>query len=118
MTIERRQYSRYQVKCGASIVCDLGQLPVTLTDISVEGVRLEMPKAPTPGTGATITLDLDKAVVLRGVILWAIETGTAGIPYFQVGIETDSIQLDGDLATGLGQRTHVLQEILLSLKAE
>ncbi|MFH1984076.1 MAG: PilZ domain-containing protein [Pseudomonadota bacterium] len=118
MTEDRRQYSRYQINCGANIVCDVGRLPGTLTEISVEGLRFEMPKAPTPGTGATITLELDKAIVIRGVIQWAIEAGTAGLHYFQIGVEIDSLQLDGAVATGLGQRTHVVQEILLSLKAD
>ena len=118
MTTDRRQYSRYQIKCGANIVCDVGHLPGTLTDISVQGVRFEMPKAPTPGTGATITLELDKPIVIRGVIQWAIEAGTSGLHYFLIGVEIESLQMDGAVATGLGQRTHVVQEILLMLKEE
>lgn len=118
MTAERRQFSRYQIKCGATIICDVGQLPVTLTEISVEGVRAEMQKAPAIGTGTTITLELEKKVIIRGVVLWAIEAGTAGIHFFQVGIETDSIQMEDEIATGLGQRTHIVQEILSFLKAD
>lgn len=116
MTAERRQFSRYQIKCDATIICDVGQLPVKLTEISVEGVRAEMSKAPAIGTGATITMVLEKEVIIRGVVLWAIEAGTAGLHYFQVGIETDSIQMGEDIATGLGQRTHVIQEVLSFLK--
>ena len=117
MVEERRQYSRYQIKCGATIVCDVGHVPATVTEISVEGIRMEMPKAPTPGTGATITLDLETEIIIRGVIQWTVEAGTAGLHFFQIGLEMDSIQMDGEVATGLGRRTHVVQEILLSLKA-
>lgn len=118
MSDERRQYSRYPITCGATIICDVGQLPITVTEISVEGLRFEMPKAPTPGTGATITMEYDKKVTIRGVILWAIEAGTAGLHYFQVGLEVDSLDMDGSVATGLGQRTHVVQEIVLHFNSQ
>ncbi len=118
MTAERRQFSRYPINCGATIICDVGQLPVTVTEISVAGLRAEMSKAPAIGTGATITLELENKVIIRGVVLWAIEAGTAGIHYFRVGIETDSIQMGEDIATGLGQRTHVVQEVLSFLEVD
>jgi hypothetical protein len=116
MATERRHYSRYKIRCEAEVICDAGRIDGTVIEISVEGARLKMPKAPTPGTGITVNMNLNAPVMLRGTILWTLEYMPKGIPVFQVGFDTDHLTVDGKEAMGFGERTHFIQEIVMDLK--
>ena len=118
MPTERRQYDRYQIRCDAEVICDAGRIEGTVVEISVEGARIKTAKAPTPGTGITVNMDLNEPVMLRGTILWTLEYVPKGIPTFQVGFDTDHLFVGGREAMGFGERTHFIQEIVMELKRE
>ena len=78
--IDRRSMPRVEIRCGAFLKCGEDFLPVTLRNVSANGLQLEGDNL--PASGSYVTVFIEGLNVPAGEIVWA-KDGVAGIELFE-----------------------------------
>ena len=109
---ERRKQPRHDLQIEAKVATPYESIPVTLTNISIDGVQLRSPKAISSGNKVVVSLDLDKETLLSGEVSWILETYESGRIVYQIGVEIEAIVLPEIKAIALHNKAEMVSEIL------
>jgi len=115
-SMDRRIYTRYQVRIEALVTTQKCSYSAEITEISLVGARMNSLQAINPGTKVTIRIELRERIVFHGKVIWALGTFNNYLQNYIIGIETDSMEFADIKAIGLTERAELLQEILLGIK--
>ncbi len=116
--IDRRMFTRYEVRMGAYVMTSKYSFGAEMIDISLVGVRLRALQAVNPGTRLSVRMDLPEKIIFHGKVVWVLGTITQELHHYVIGIETDAMEISNTKARGLSERTELLQEILYSIKEQ
>ena len=111
---ERREYPRYavniqvEVRTGSEIINGL------MVDISIEGLRISIPKLIKPSTEIAVSFSAEKKVNILSRAVWTLEKNTAGLPSYLVGLKIHSVLVNNHDVQGMAERTDFLQNLLNS----
>jgi len=114
--MERRRYSRYETKIGATIVTTDTKIEVCMTDISEGGIGVISEKVIEPGAKVLITLELKDKYIIQGIVVWSSYIYDKGENYYKMGIETESIILSDIKAIGFPGRSELVTKIFSEIK--
>lgn len=109
---ERRRRHRHKVSLHATIITPTVTVPVYVTDISIDGLRVESLDPILPETVIAVSLSLKEETLLTGQVLWALEGERMGNRYYQIGIEIQGVILKDREAIGFPPKETLVQEIL------
>ncbi|MFH0729887.1 MAG: PilZ domain-containing protein [Pseudomonadota bacterium] len=109
---ERRRRRRHKVSLHASIITPSVTVPVYVTDISIDGLRVESSDPILPETVIAVSLSLKEETLLTGQVLWSLEGQRMGHRYYQIGIEIQGVILKDSQAIGFPPRETLVQEII------
>ena len=113
---EKRKFPRHQVRSPAQLEMFDGSLPVSVMELSVEGLRLHSAVSISPETHVAIRINVGREIVFHGQVVWATNELTADGHIYQMGIQTDVILDRGDEIFGITEREILIQEILILIK--
>ena len=106
----------YRIRMHAEAMTSKYTMPTVVTEISAECINIQSASVIPPKTRVVISLRLDKKIVLRGNVVWVLDTQSEeGEQYYQAGIKTDVILHPDIKAIGLAERSKLLQEILYQI---
>ena len=109
---ERREHPRYavniqiEVRTGNEIISGL------MVDISIEGLRISIPKLIKPSTDVAVSFSAKEEVNILSRAVWTLEKSTAGLPSYLVGLKINSILVNNHDLQGMAERTDFLQNLL------
>jgi hypothetical protein len=109
---DRRRQRRHKIGIHATIITPTVTIPVYVTDISIDGLRVESSDPILPETVIAVSLSLKEETLLTGHVLWSLEGERMGHRYFQIGIEIQGIILKSREAIGFPPKEALVQEIL------
>jgi hypothetical protein len=109
---DRRRRRRYKVGIHATIITPTATIPVYVTDISIDGLRVESSDPILPETTIAVSLSLKEETLLTGHVLWSLEGERMGHRYYQIGIELQGVILKDQEAIGFPPKEALVQEIL------
>jgi len=106
----------YKIRMNAEAMTSKYTMPAMVTEISAECVNIQSASVIPPKTQVVISLMLDKEIVLRGDVVWVLDTQSEeGEQYYQAGIKTKVIIHPDVKAIGLAEKSKLLQEILYQI---
>ena len=109
-------YPSYKIWMNAEAKTSKSTMPTMVTEISAESINIQSARAIPPKTRVVISLQLDKEIVLRGNVVWVLDTQSEeGEQSYQAGIKTDVIFHPDLKAIGLAEKSKLLQEILYQI---
>ena len=109
-------YPSYKIRMNADAMTSKYSMPTVVTEISAECINIQSASVIPPKTQVVISLKLDKEIVLRGNVVWVLDTQSEeGEQYYQTGIKTDVIHHPDIRAIGLAEKSRLLQEILYQI---
>jgi len=115
---EKRKFPRHRVYTQAQLEMFDGSLPVSVMELSVEGVRLHSASSVSPETHVAIRVNVGREIVFHGQVVWVINVLTAKGHLYKMGIQTDVILDRGDEIFGITEREILIQEIVVLTKRE
>ena len=113
---EQRKYPRHPIYMPADAETFKLSIPVTVTEISVTGLRLHSSKVISPETYIAVLINLGRQIIFHGQIMWVIDELKPNGHSYQSGIETDAIIDYGKEITEIVQREELVQEIIVLTK--
>jgi len=116
--LDRRSFTRYQVRIGAEVILPACALSAEIIEISLIGVRIHAFQAINPGTKVTVRIKLQETILFQGNVVWVLEDPDPCGRHYIIGIETDVMECAGIKAYGLAERTELLLEILYNIKEQ
>ncbi len=115
---EKRKFPRHRVYTQAQLEMFDRSLPVSVMELSVEGVRLHATRSVSPETHVAIRVNVGREIVFHGQVVWAMNALTANGHIYKMGIQTDVILDKGDEIFGVTEREILIQEIVILTKRE
>jgi hypothetical protein len=109
---DRRRRCRRKIGIHATIITPSVTIPVYVTDISIDGLRVESSEPILPETLIAVSLSLKEETLLTGQALWSLEGERMGHRYYQVGIEIQGIILKDQDAIGFPLNETLVQEMI------
>jgi hypothetical protein len=113
---DRRQAPRYRLHINAEIHTSTFYINGTILDISVEGIRVETFLTIEPGTLAAVHFKIEKEIVFKGQVLWALGLRKRGHDLYHIGIKVDNMAVAGIKVLGFDIKNDLIQEILTALE--
>jgi hypothetical protein len=111
---ERREHPRYAVNIQIEVRTGNETVSGLMVDISIEGLRISIPKLIKPSTDLTVSFVAAGDVNILSRSIWALEKSTAGLPSYLVGLKIYSVLVDNRDLQGMAERTDFLQNLLNS----
>mgnify|MGYP001811720227 FL=1 len=115
---EKRKFPRHRVYTPAKLEMFDGSLPVSVMELSVEGVRIHATSSISPETHVAIRIDVGREIVFHGQVVWVMNALTAKGHIYKMGIQTDVILDKGDEIFGITEKEILIQEIVILTKRE
>jgi len=109
---ERREHPRYAVNLAVEICIDSEVITGLLVDISIEGMRISLPRVVKPSTDMVVTFSVEEEVRIFSQAVWTLEKNSAGLPSYLVGLRIQSILFNGHEMQGMAERTAFLDKLL------
>jgi len=83
-----------------------------LVDISIEGLRISLPKLIKPSTDMLVTFSAEDEVHILSHAVWTLEQNLAGLPSYLVGLKIHSVRVNNHDVLGQAERTAFLDRLL------
>lgn len=115
---EKRKFPRHRIYTPAQLEMFDGSLPVSVMELSVEGVRIHSSSSVSPETHVAIRINVGREIVFHGQIIWVMNILAANDHVYKMGIQTDVILDKGDEIFGITEREILIQEIVVLTKRE
>ena len=115
---DKRKFPRYRIYTPAQLEMFDRSLPVSVMELSVEGVRIHSTISVSPETHVAIRVNVGREIVFHGQIVWVMNVLTAEGPLYKMGIQTDVILDKSDEIFGITEREILIQEIVIPTKRE
>ena len=107
-----RKHTRHKILVPAEADTSENTAPVSVVEISVEGMRLQSQKFFSPGTLMSVSIKLGRSIVFSGWVIWALDKYLPEGHVYHTGIQTESVT-DSDIGIlGINQREALVQEII------
>ena len=115
---EKRKFPRHRIYTPAQLEMFDSSLPVSVMELSVEGVRLHSASSVSPETHVAIRINVGREIVFHGQVVWVMNVLTAKGHIYKMGIQTDVILDKGDEIFGITEKEILIQEIVILTKRE
>ncbi len=115
---EKRRFPRHKVFTPAQLEMFDGSLPVTVVEMSVEGLRLQAASSIPPETHIAIRIDVGREIVFHGQVVWAMNMMTVEGHIYHMGVQLDAILDRGDELIGIAEREILIQDLIILVKNE
>jgi len=109
---ERREHPRYAVNIPIDVQVGSEVVNGLMVDISIEGLRISIPKLIKPSTDIAVTFSTREKVIILSRTVWTLEKNTAGLPAYLIGLKIYTIQAGSRDVQGMAERTAFLQDLL------
>ena len=109
---ERREHPRYAVNIDADIWVGSDKLHGRLVDISVDGLRISVPKAIKPSSDLMVAFTLRAEIKIWSRAVWTLEQSSTGLPVYLVGLKIYSVQANNKDIEGMARRTALFDKLL------
>jgi len=114
---EKRKYPRHKVYTPAQLEMFDGSLPVSVVEMSVEGLRIHTATSVSPETHIAIRINVGREIVFHGQVVWVTHALTPKGHTYQTGIHVDAILDRGDEIIDVAEREILIQEIIILIKS-
>ena len=108
---ERRGYLRHAVNIQVEIKAGSETASGMMVAISVEGLRISIPKLIKPSTDVVVSFAAGEEVIILASVVWALEESTAGLPSYLAGLKIYSVLVNNKDVQGMAERTAFLQNL-------
>jgi hypothetical protein len=109
---ERRKHPRHELRVKAKITVADQTIPVVMTNISEEGVQMESDTAIPESTEIVLSLQLAEETLLKGEVVWLLDTYVDDKMIYLIGMELEAIVLPEIQAMGMDDRAEMIQKII------
>lgn len=109
---ERRAHPRYAVNIAVKVSIGTETVDGLLVDISIEGLRISLPKLIKPSTDMLVTFSAEDEVHILSHAVWTLEQNLAGLPSYLVGLKIHSVRVNNHDVLGQAERTAFLDRLL------
>ncbi len=109
---ERRAHPRYVVNIQVDLCMGTEIVSGLMVDISIEGMRISLPKLVKPSTDMMVIFSTDEEVNILSQVVWVLEKMSAGLPSYLAGLKIDSFLVNNDDLPGMAERTAFLDKLL------
>lgn len=109
---ERRKHSRHDLRVEAKVTTADRSLPVVMTNISQDGVQVECESVIPEGTEIVLSVQLAEETLLKGEVIWSLDTFVDEKMVYLIGMEIEAIVLPEIQAIGLADKAGMVQEII------
>jgi hypothetical protein len=109
---ERREHPRYAVNIDVEVQIGNDKLEGLMVDISIEGLRISIPKLIKPSTDMVVTFSAEEEVHILSHAVWTLERSMAGLPSYLVGLKILSVRVNNHDVQGQAERTAFLDTLL------
>jgi len=109
---ERRAHPRYAVNIAVKVSIGNETVDGLMVDISIEGLRISIPKLIKPSTDMLVTFSTEDEVHILSHAVWTLEQNTAGLPSYLVGLKIHSVRVNNHDMLGQAERTAFLDKLL------
>jgi hypothetical protein len=109
---ERRKQIRHKVRIEGRIIISDSSIPITVTEVSVDGIRLLAQQPVSSGRSMVLSLQLDEEILLFATVLWVLESRTEERLQYQMGAETGAIVLPDIKAIAFPEKAELVEAIL------
>ena len=108
---ERREYLRHAVNIQVEIKAGSETASGMMVAISIEGLRVSMPKPIKPSTDVVISFSAGEEVIILATVVWVLEESMAGLPSYLAGLKISSVSVNNKDVQGMAERTAFLQNL-------
>lgn len=109
---DRRRQVRHRVRIEGRIVTSDSSIPITVTEVSVDGIRLLAQQPVSSGRSIVLSLQLDEEILLFATVLWILESRDQERLQYQIGAETSAIVLPDIKAIAFPEKAELVEAIL------
>ena len=113
---EKRKFPRHKVNTPAMLEMFDGSLPVSVAEMSVDGLRIQSASSIAPDTHIAIRINVGREVVFHGQVVWVTDRLTGNSPEYNMGIQTDAILDRGEEIIDFGERDVLVQDLVIIMK--
>lgn len=109
---ERRAHPRYAVNIPVKVGIGNESLDGLMVDISIEGLRISIPKLIKPSTDILVSFSTEDEVQILSHAVWTLEQNMAGLPSYLIGLKIYSVRVNNHEMPGQAERTAFLDKLL------
>jgi PilZ domain len=116
INLEKRKYPRHKIQTQAMLEMFDGSLPVSVTEMSVVGLRIQAGSSIEPETHIAIRINVDREIVFHGQVVWVADMMTVNGHVYNMGIQMDAILDRGEEIIALEDREILVQDLVIILE--
>jgi len=113
---DKRRFPRHRVSSPAMLEMFDGSMPVTVLEMSVDGLRIQTTSSIAPETHIAIRIKVGRDIVFHGQVVWITDTLTAKGHVYDMGIQTDAILDRSEELIDFEDREVLIQDLVIILK--
>ena len=93
-----------------------GSMPVTVLEMSVDGLRIQTTSSIAPETHIAIRINVGRDIVFHGQVVWITDTLLASGYVYNMGIQTDAILDRSEELIDVEDREILVQDLVIIMK--
>jgi hypothetical protein len=109
---EARKHTRHDVLIAAEAEVAGKMIPVTIIEISLEGLRLQSKKFFAPNSILPVVIVIGRKVIFNGWVIWVLDSLLPDGNFYHSGIEIDSIVDAASGMVSIHERAALIEEII------
>lgn len=113
---EKRKFSRFKVSTPAMLEMFDGSFPVSVEELSIEGLKVQSSSSVAPETHVAIRINVGRDIVFHGQVVWVTNMLTGKEHMYQMGLQIDAILDRGDEIIDNAEREILMQDLVVILK--
>jgi len=113
---DKRRFPRHRVSSPAMLEMFDGSMPVTVLEMSVDGLRIQTTSSIAPETHIAIRINVGREIVFHGQVVWVTNTLTANGHVYNMGIQTDAILDRSEELIAFEDREVLVMDLVVIMK--
>ena len=113
---DKRRFPRHRISSPAMLEMFDGSMPVTVLEMSVDGLRIQTTSSIVPETHIAIRINVGREIVFHGQVVWITDTLTASGHAYNMGIQTDAILDRSEELIDFEDREVLVQDLVIIMK--
>jgi hypothetical protein len=113
---EKRRFTRYRVFTPAMMEMFDGLSPVSVVEMSVDGLRIQSASSVTPETHVAVRINVGRDIVFHCQIVWVTSILIGKEHMYQMGLQTDAVLDRGEEIIDLAEREILVQDLVIILE--
>ena len=110
--VDSRKHPRFETQMPAEADVFGKAVPVTIIEISIEGLRLRTKEYMPPDTLLAVTITKGRNITFSGWVIWALDKFMPDGQIYETGIQINAITDAASELNTLSDRHELIQEIL------